>query len=433
MSNIIVRSSSGGLAVNNGPSVLGEQQASIPVGGKVRPGIKVLTSNAANNQEAKRIYDEGVAAGQKWGAIEKAIMQKCGLQKQPLTPRNTQYFSVFRDDFTNPAMADRMLELYGEPLDGKTRLLRFPVIFPTDSWQANLPHALQCFTASELKYWSDYDADGTRRCFTRLAASVNGQNRRATRTFGGRQKVLRPDNQGICDPEKCPQYQSSSCNLKGNLLFFVPGITGSGAISLPLTSFYGMEQARKTMAMVAFLRGGRISGTHDGQPIFYITKTQQSVSMLDRETGAPKKVSHWIVTLEADIDMLQVFKAAESRLLNSAAAADAALALSSPEHHDDYEDDDNDALEGELEPALDGEPEIDPHQLILSRRQAVNDLIKTVGVDTIVFSNWMVETSGIVNWGRDLEGLQQAMDHLEEALETGADQWLADRNLNAPF
>lgn len=438
MGDLIMRSTAGGLSVNNGPSVLGEQQAKIPVGGKIRPGIKVLTATAAKHPNARGIYDAGVAAGHKWAAIEKALREQCDFDKSPLTPRNVPYFSVFREDFSNPAIADRIMEIYGEVLDRKRQLLRFPVIFPTDSWQANLPHALRSYTRSGLQYWSDYDHEGNRRCFTRKAPDKDGRNKRAVRTFGGRQSIPRPDTDGVCNPEKCNQYQTGACNLSGDLLFFIPGIPGGAAISLPLTSFYAMDMARQAMAMVAYLRGGRISGTHDGQPIFYITKKLTEVSMLDRETGEPKRVSHWIVTLEADIDMLQVFQAAEQRALTAGASgANAAQALSGPTvdlpaDHDD--DDHKGAIDGEVVagPAPQDEP-VDPHAALKAARLEVADLIKQVDVAPQVFSDWMARTTSNPDWGRDMACLAKAKEELATALEEGADEWKELNGLDTPF
>lgn len=434
MGEMIVKSSSG-LAVNNGPSVLGEQQARIPVGGKIRPGIKVLTAKARQNKKAVEIYDRGVAAGAKWAAIEKQIKDECKID-WPTTPRNVPYFSVFRADFSNPANADKIMDLYGEDVSGTRRLLRFPVIFPTDYWQTNIPNKLECHTRSGLLYWSDYDPVGNRRCFTRKAVEVDARNKRAARPFGGRPAIPRPDTNGVCDPEKCPQYQNSECNLKGSLLFYVPGIPGGSAISLPLGSFYGLEQARETMTMVAYLRGGRISGTHDGKPIFYLTKKQQEVSMIDRETGQPKKVPHWIVTLEADIDMLKVFQDVEQRVLEHQ-ANDAALALSAPAIDEpEHDDDDHDgAIEGEV---VTGDPELtddltDEREQVKALRAEVADLCAELEIKPQLFSSWMVTETDDPNWGKSLVGLKAAREHLHFAIDNDPEQWKRDNALDVPF
>ena len=44
------------------PTVLGQGQARIPTGGKIRAGINVFTKKAAENPKAKEIYEQGLAA-----------------------------------------------------------------------------------------------------------------------------------------------------------------------------------------------------------------------------------------------------------------------------------------------------------------------------------------------------------------------------------
>jgi hypothetical protein len=433
MGDVIVRSSSKGLAVNDGPSVLGEQQAKIRVGGKIRPGIKVLTSAAKNHPKAQGIYDAGVNFGMRWDDIEAELIKQCGFDKSPLTPKNVQYFSVFRGDFDNPVMADQIMQLYGQDVDGKRRLLRFPIILPTDSWQTNLPHALRCYSTSGLQYWSDYDPEGNRRCFTRKPVEKHEHAKRAVRKFGGRETIPRPDTQGVCSPDVCPQYQDSLCNLTADLLFFIPGIVGAGAIALPFKSFYGMEQIRQTMTMVAFLRKGRIGGVHNDKPIFYVTKKLQDVPMLDRATGKPTRKTHWILTLEADIDMLTLFQGAEKQhLLASQAGGAAALALSAPVDHDD---DDEDAIEGSCsDPETTAQPQqTDPRLLVKAARAELADTLKKLNIVPEVFGGWMSRQTENAQWSHDLDGLAKAKEFLSEPLAGNAEQWKKARSLDAPF
>lgn len=432
MGNIIVRSSQTGLAINDGPSVLGERAARIPVGGKIRSGIKVLTAAARKLKGAQEIYDAGVQAGSTWDQIEKAIRERCNPQRSPLTPRNVPYFTVRRADFTVPETADRIMEIYGEEMDGERRLLRFPVIFATDSWQANMPHALRSYTASQLKYWSEYTADGDRICMTKATVHVDGRNRRAHRPFGGRPNVPRPDTGGVCDPDQCPEYQTRKCTLSGSLLFFIPGIPGSSAIELPTTSYYSLQQARQKMEMVAYLRGGRISGTHDGQPIFYLTKSEEEVSMIDSETGQPRRVKQFLVSLEANIDMQRVFQAAEVRRLEAGAAgqrAAAALTLQDDLPEDDLplEDEDTvDSPETETDTA-------DDVETIKALRRDVADLLEKAEISPALFSDWMTDEIENPDWGRCRAGLTQAKNELTKALAGDIQQWKAERDLDTPF
>ena len=314
-------------ALGEGISILGQRQATIPVGGKIRSGIKVLTRAAAEVEKARDIYAKGIAAGVPFSAIEKRLIDECKFERSPLTPRNVPYFTVRRGDFSMPEVADLILDRYGEVREGDDgmHLYRFPVIFPMDSWAAVMPHALRAYSRAGLMYWSEYGADGTRYCKTRADVPVDTNAKRAVRVFGGRPVVLRPDNGGLCEPERCPQYQQRVCNFSGALLFFIPGIPGSSAISLATNSIYSMQQARQTLEMVAFLRGGRISGTQDGKPIFYVTKKLEEVSMLDPETGQPKKAKQWLIKLEADIAMDRVFVEAEDQRQIADGATAAAL------------------------------------------------------------------------------------------------------------
>lgn len=425
MGDIIVRSSQTGLAINNGPSVLGERQARIPVGGKIRAGIKVLTSNAKKHPDAQAIYDAGVKVGKKWDVIEKELRDRCKFDRSPLTPKNVPWFTVNRSDFAAPQTADQIMAMYGEVVDGVPRLMSFPVIFPTDNWQANLPHGLKTYTRNELVYWSEYDADGSRRCFTKAPVQVDQRSKRVHRHFGGRPTIPRPENNGICDPDKCPEFQARKCNLTGSTLFYIPGIPGSGAIELPTTSFYAMQQARQKMEMVAYLRGGRISGTVDGKPIFYITKKMQEVPMIDPETGATKRVQQYIVTLEADIDMGRVFQSAELQRLHAGelgATAAAALEMHTP-------DDDDGVITSEV---VEDAGEDDLRDQIKTLRSRVHALMDRAGIEIIAFKEWAASKHGD-SWSANLEPLKAIDEELAEAFETDIEDWKKDNDLDWPF
>ena len=111
----------------------GAVRTRIPIGGRIRAGIKVLTCKAAEVAEAKRLYDEGVAQGRGFDAIERDITAKCEGLSNPLTPKNVPYFTVRGEDFPNPEIARQIMDLYAEDRgDGVRRLYRFPVVFPAD-------------------------------------------------------------------------------------------------------------------------------------------------------------------------------------------------------------------------------------------------------------------------------------------------------------
>ena len=51
-------------------TVLGQGPARIPTGGKIRAGTKTLSRTAAENPQARAIYEQGVAAGQSFDEID---------------------------------------------------------------------------------------------------------------------------------------------------------------------------------------------------------------------------------------------------------------------------------------------------------------------------------------------------------------------------
>ena len=339
-----------GLAVHAGPTVLGEKQVKIPTAGKIRPGIMRLTNAAAENPDAVLAYERGVAAGKTWDAIGLDVKRAMRLgdgAKSPLTPQNVPYFTVRRADFSMPEIADRIMDLYAEDRGEGRHLYRFPIVLPVDNWQAVLPHALKSYRSSELVYWSEYGPDGRRYCKTKQPLRKDERAQRFSRPFGGRATMLRPDNNGLCDPEKCPEYQATpqQCRLSGSFIFYIPHVPGAGALELPMTSFYGLQGIRQQLELMAYLRG-RISGTYQGQPMFYLTKRQEDVSMLDLNTGKPKRVKQWITIIEGAVDMTAMLTAPEED--DPPSPESAAAVLEGPR-----------AIEGEVLPADDEEPEFE--------------------------------------------------------------------------
>ena len=291
------------------PTIIGQTAMRFPVGGKIRAGIKVLTKSAGSNPHAKQIYDRGVAAGQDFDSIEKAIAQALPDIKNPLTPRNVPFFTVRRCDFAVPEVADQILELYGEDRgDGVKRLYRFPVVFPADQWQAVMPHGLMCYGSSQLKFWSAYSPDGRDRyCMGFEKVPVDGNGKRTVRLFGGRKHVRREENGGRCDPESCKEYQTKQCNLTGKFIFLMPGIASISAIELATNSFYSMAAAREALETVAVMRGGRISGFLDGKTSFWLCKELKDVPMIG-EDGQPRRVPQWLIKLAAPVDLTRLLR-----------------------------------------------------------------------------------------------------------------------------
>lgn len=287
------------------PTVLGRGPVRIPTGGKIRAGIKVLTRKAAEHPEACAIYERGLAAGDSFVQIEKALAEALPRLKTPLVPKNVPWFTVRGQDFPHPEMARQILETYGEVReDGVKRLYRFPVVFPSDFWQMVMPHELAAWGASEKNYWSEYSPDGrVRHCKQHASPPFDDTGKRVIRIFGGRKTMLREQNDGLCDPESCPQYQHRQCNLTGRFLFFIPGIRSISAFELATNSFYAMNSAIQKFETFSFLRGGRISGFLDGRGTpFYFTKRLMEVAQID-DQGNPMRASQWIIDLEAAVDV----------------------------------------------------------------------------------------------------------------------------------
>jgi hypothetical protein len=281
----------------------------IPAGGKIRAGIKVLTKKAAENPRAKEIYERGVAANRSFEDIERAISDAARAQDAAHSEERAVVHRPTRR-LLNPAIASEILAAYGEDRgDGTKRLYRFPVVFPADMWQAVMPHELVAWGANEKKYWSEYTPDGrVRYCKCYAPVPMDDTGKRAIRIFGGRKTALRQENGGLCDPELCGEYQNRQCNLSGRFIFFIPGIKSIGAFELHTNSFYAMNAAIQKFETIAFMRGGRISGFLDSKRTsFFITKKLKEVPHID-ELGRAVRVAHWIIDLEAPIDVTALLR-----------------------------------------------------------------------------------------------------------------------------
>jgi hypothetical protein len=288
-------------------TLIGQAPSRFAIGGRIRAGIKVLTAAATRETAAQAIYDAGIEAGKSFDDIAAEITNAAPGLRHPLVPKNVPYFSVRRGDFALPEIADQILSKFGEDRgDGVKRLYRFPVVFPADRWEAILPHALMCYGANKLKYWSEYSADGRERhCLTFAPVPVDTSGKRAIRIFGGRKHVRRAANDGRCAPEACPEYQARQCNLTGRFVFLIPGIPSINPFELSTNSFYSMNAARQTLETVGFLRGGRIGGFLDGRTSFWLTKREHEVAMIG-DDGEPRRVAQWLIELDAPIDLTRL-------------------------------------------------------------------------------------------------------------------------------
>jgi Recombination directionality factor-like len=330
MENVATNGQAGPVAVVQGgalavPTLLGRTAPRIPVAGRIRAGIKVLTRRAAENERVRAIYERGVEQGKSFDSIEREIADAAPDLKNPLAPKNVPYFTVRGEDFPNPEIARQITDLFGEDRgDGVKRLYRFPVVFPADAWQSVMPHELVAWTANERRFWSEYAADGqTRYCMSHAPVPVVSGTRRAIRVWGGRKTMRRADNGGLCDPESCAEYQDRKCNLSGRFIFFIPGIKSISAFELPTNSFYAMNAAIQKFQTIGFMRGGRISGFLDGRYTpFYLTKRLVEVPRIDEE-GRPVRTSQWLIELEAPVDVAALLRPDEGLDGAEARAAEA--------------------------------------------------------------------------------------------------------------
>jgi hypothetical protein len=314
-------------------TILGQRPPRMPVGGIVRAGIQVLSKAAAAVPKVQQIYDAGVAAQEPFETIEKRIFEQVPeLKKKPLYPKNSPWFVVRRGDFRQPELADMITDKYGTVReDGVKRLWSLPIVFPVDQWEMLLPHTYQSFTASGLKYWSEFGADGTMRCMSFAPVAINPNTKRAFKMSGGRHHVPRPDNGGLCDPDRCPEFQRKECQLRGKLYFFIPGIPTIDLIQLSTGSINGLEEVRSQMMMVAAARRGRLSGfLDDDAATFILTKQQMEVPGIDEETGQPIRRQQYIITLSARMDVTQLYRARNQRLLTQAGGEAAAVLNGAP-------------------------------------------------------------------------------------------------------
>jgi hypothetical protein len=334
MENVATNGQAGPVAVVQGgalavPTLLGRTAPRIPVAGRIRAGIKVLTRRAAENERVRAIYERGVEQGKSFDSIEREIADAAPDLKNPLAPKNVPYFTVRGEDFPNPEIARQITDLFGEDRgDGVKRLYRFPVVFPADAWQSVMPHELVAWTANERRFWSEYAADGqTRYCMSHAPVPVVSGTRRAIRVWGGRKTMRRADNGGLCDPESCAEYQDRKCNLSGRFIFFIPGIKSISAFELPTNSFYAMNAAIQKFQTIGFMRGGRISGFLDGRHTpFYLTKRLVEVPRIDEE-GRPVRTSQWLIELEAPVDVAALLRPDEGLDGAEARAAEALSVL----------------------------------------------------------------------------------------------------------
>lgn len=303
-------------------SIVEERAPRAPVIGRIRPGIKVLTSAARQNEHAVRLYEQLVAAGESFEKIGDEIERRCKI-RNALAPRNVPYFTCRRSDFTNPDVADEILRLYGEDRGDGLKLYRFPVVFAFNDWMGNIPNEMATWGTTGRKFFSEYGVDGTRFCKQYAQPARDARAQRAQRNFGPRSIILRQDDvipDGVCNPQMCPQYQARQCNLSARFIFAIPEIRGLGLVELPTNSIYVLQKAYSAMQTVALARG-RLTGTR-----FWISKREFEITRIN-EQGEPVRQMQMLTVLDADIDISALLDGAEDHPPALAAASEAAMLL----------------------------------------------------------------------------------------------------------
>lgn len=273
-------------------------QGPVVVVGKVRPGIKVLTQAAAKIANAQETYESGINAGLSFEEIELQVSKLPNAPRYPLTPRNVPYFRVLDGDFRTPGAAKTIMDLYGEDRGEGKHLYGFPVVFHSDSVKSVFSENFECWRGAELLHWSENG-----QCMQRQKITLQSNRRH----WGGRPVSVRVE----CRPNNCELFAGGKCHHVGTLHFWIPGVTGVGLIELSFTSIYASLGIPETLGFVRTVIG-RINGTHNGKPIFRVSKSLESVSQIDWETGKQTRKNQYIITLDAPgLDMTDVMAAME--------------------------------------------------------------------------------------------------------------------------
>lgn len=417
------------------PSILGigARPARIPICGRIRPGIKVLKKEASKNPDVIKIFEAGLASGQSYDDIERAIKLAVPAfsDKDVLIPQNAPYFTVLPGDFQNPMVAKKIMDLYGEVReDGVRRLYSLQVVFPVASWQIILPHTLKSYTRNELQYWADVARDGTRTCMTHTAVAVN-KNGSFVRPFGGIKSVPRPDTKGVCDPEACSQYQNNQCKVSGEFIFYIPGIQGLEAFAIPTTSLYSIMGAMEKLDMIQ-RGGGQIAGRFSGDVVFRLSKQTKTVSRIDLKDGKRKRVEQELIILDADVEMAQLMRLpAPSPTLIATGADEGFRVLTGRDPVDGVSSavvgPSKDIEEGPVEPAKTGTSETGTADLA-EKRQRVLAMVTSLNIDPKVFKEY-ADLEWSEGWGRNLDHLGATLRQLQNALADNGEAYAVKVNL----
>lgn len=414
--------------------LMGKPKLAPKVSGRIRPGIMVLTKRGSENKDARRIYDEGVARGDSFEDIADQIKKKTGEQGL-MRPVNPPYFTVRRGDFGSPEIADFILERYGEVReDGVKRLYRLPVAFASDEVTQILDFRFQMYTSQGLVYWSDESSDGkSRQCMTRAPLEVDPTTRKVVRLSSSRPVIPRPDNGGVCIPERCREFQSNQCNLRGRVLFAIPGVPGGGLIELPTGSKNFGFESEALLAGIREMTGGKLMGLGPGdRPVFYLTKKLKSVPMIDTEKGKATRADQWIIEIESTLDMSVLISARGTQAQALSTNADRAAQVLIGRSPDPAGAPASATSQSGMPAATDQKPQgaasvggsaagsasrsaagdgSESAIELTAKRREIKQAIEAAGYDVNAFNAWAQQAIG-ENWGRDPAGLDKAAQTL---------------------
>lgn len=430
-----VRTTSG-LALSEGPSILAEKPVRLSTSGSVRPGIMRVVRAHADKPGVREAYEAGVDAGKNWKLIEADVRRAARLDDDspsPLTPHNPPYFIVRRGDFSLPTIADKIMELYGEDRGEGRQLYRVPVLFLIDSCLAVLPHEFAENSKSGKKHWSVYDADGIRRCMEPGQPVYDEKHKRYHRTLGGIPPRQREWNDGKCDTDLCEEFQSGKCKLNGRLFFSIPGVPG-GDVWMPTTSIVGLNQARaEIIKMLTAL--GRITNRRGEEPMFYLTKVQVDMKIMDWKKGERVPTKQWVPFLQPAIDVSKFLPPAT--VYDPGVIVSATTALEGPKDDDEIidsgfvhdvpgaEGNDDDIGGGEFIPR-DAGPTIDELKVSIKAK------LSNLRIPWLEFCEYVEAKQGD-GWKDDRARLSRVWDEVEPVTHEDRDNFAAKVKEGAKF
>jgi hypothetical protein len=306
----------------------GIQPSRIQKVGIVHAGIKILTKAVENIPGMRETYTEGLAAGASFEEIGAALKRVPGCpQKDPLTMKNVPYYTVRQGDFRTPGAAQAIMDAYAEVRfpDPEPRLYAFPIVFPSDDLDLVYRQEFVAWQASGKLRWSEMRGEDL-VCMRPGDVPVDKTNRK-------RMGAIPAFEDRMCDPNDCQLFATGKCSHWATLAFWIPVVKGVGVVELTFKSIYAKLGIGPSLEAV-MLGLGRISGLHNKQPIFWVSKSLDGVTRANFETGRREKTDHWIIHVEASgLDMMEVLGAGQAQAALPAPDPVEVRALEEPAAH----------------------------------------------------------------------------------------------------